>query len=380
MHAKIEKFLSERNHKEISLLAYLYSFLIIISLAMFADTIFGNYDDALIELCAIFFVTGLLYYLHKSGDNRSVSIILVWLATLATFSLAFFNDFRDATALFLWLTPFGFYLVLDRKIVFFHSALYFFLLAILLTYGYNFSQNRLLFDNSDVLTGLSIGTLFVMVIGVFIHFAIEHSFDKLETSNREKEFLLKEIHHRVKNNLNMISSILGLQSDTKDVKLQAMISRNRERIQSIALVHEMLYQDENLDKVDAHIYIKKLSHHIMQAYGKNTISLSLKIDSFFLSLDTMVHLGLMIQEMLVNSLKYAFEAEGNITIILEKKEALIFFLYQDNGKGCAVKSLRKKGHLGVELIEINAQKLKATLIIKSENGVSYEMEFEDANC
>ncbi len=377
MHKKIEAFLSDRNYKEISLFGYIYSFLIIIAIAMCIDIIMQNYDDAIIELISIFFVLGILGYLYAKRNIKIASIILMWVAALATFALVIINDFQHTTVLFLWLTPFGFYLVLDRKVVLFHSVVYFFLMLLLLVYGYYYAENRILFDDYNALNSFFIGTLFVIAIGVFIYFAIEHSFEKLEASNRQKEFLLKEVHHRVKNNLNMISSILGLQSDINDKKVQTIITRNRERIQSIALVHEMLYLDENLDKVDSYEYINKLTSQILQAYTKYSITLNLNVSSYLIPLDAMIHIGLMLQEMLVNSIKYAFDEKGIIQITLSKTDNKFLFIYQDNGRGCSAQTLNRHSGLGIELIKISAQKLKSNLNIENINGLSYKMEFYD---
>ena len=145
--------------------------------------------------------------------------------------------------------------------------------------------------------------------------------EKIKASLEEKEILLREIHHRVKNNLQIISSLLRLQSrHIKDKKYTEMIKESQNRIKSMALVHEKLYQSENLANIKFNEYIKVLAHELVQSYGANTdrIAVELDVDEIFLDIDTAIPCGLIINELVSNALKHAFpnEREGEIKITL----------------------------------------------------------------
>ncbi len=377
MKKNIEKFLLTKNYKEISLYGFIYMFFIVVALACFVDVLSENYSDATVECVAVLIDYSLLYYLKKSQKIELVSIILVWLSAIAVFVLVYINDFYHSSYLFLFFAPFAFYLVLDKNRLLRHALLYYFFMIAFLVYAYYYSSNRLLFDDSIALGAIFIGIVFDIAIGIFIYYSIQYSFDKLETSNREKEFLLKEIHHRVKNNLNMISSILGLQETYNDKKIEQIITRNRDRIQAIATVHEMLYQHDSLANVNCSEYINTLTKEILRSYSYDDIKLNLHVDDFSIFLENMIHFGLMIQEMFINSIKHADSPNLTVTIIIQKNGENISFEYFDNGVGCDVQMLKESHSLGYDLIQFSAKKLHADISILNKSGLHYHLEFKD---
>ena len=375
MKNAIEHFLSGRDYKEISLYGFIYMFFAVISVAALTDTLTHNYADASIEAAAVVCNGALLYYLRRTGDIRRTSLIVVWLSALAVFAIVLVNDFRHASFIFLFFAPFSFYLVLDRQRLLLHAAAYYVMMLVLLFYGFLYSSNRELFDDTMARTALLSAILFVIAIGIFIYYAIQYSFDRLETSNREKELLLREVHHRVKNNLNMISSILGLQHTGNDRALRELVTRNRERIQAIATVHEMLYRHDTLDRIDCREYIERLTQEMLRGCDRCDIAVRLDVETILLPLEEMIHFGLMIQEMFVNSLKHALAKGGTITIRLLRHGTKILFEYFDSGGGCDLSRLKKARTLGYDLIRFSVKKLHGTLDIRNRPGLCYRMEF-----
>src|SRR5690606_25019018 len=154
----------------------------------------------------------------------------------------------------------------------------------------------------------------------------------------EKEVLLKEIHHRVKNNLQVISSLLSLQSrQLEDSKAKEAIRASRNRVKSMALIHQKLYQDENLVEVDVQEYIDKLTGSLVSSYqtSDKTVHFHTDVDSIKLDVDSIIPIGLILNELISNALKYAFDNDhsGTIGVSLKERNDGIRLEVSDDGLG-----------------------------------------------
>ncbi len=205
--------------------------------------------------------------------------------------------------------------------------------------------------------------------------------NKLRQAIYDKNILLKEIHHRVKNNLQVISALLSLQSryDNNPVVTDAL-AQGQNRVQSIALIHKNLYQHDNLKGVDTEDYFNRLIEHIFDTYKLSNQEVELEIDIMPLNLDvdTMVPLGLIVNELITNSLKHAFPdgGPGRIKISLREENDHLYLSVADNGVGQVVKRNRKSS-FGQSLVESLGQKLEAKTMVKSENGYVVQMEISE---
>jgi two-component sensor histidine kinase len=209
--------------------------------------------------------------------------------------------------------------------------------------------------------------------------------ERIRTSLREKEALLKEIHHRVKNNLQVVSSLLGLQSrPVADPELRKMFQESQDRIHSMALLHESLYQSHNLSQVDFPEYIRQLAAHLFHSYGVglDRIHLRTDLDRLSLSLDAAVPCGLIINELISNSLKYAFPEgrSGEIRIELRgHADGMARLLVADNGVGLrADVDWVNTRSLGLRLVRILAEQLGGKIEVNSEAGTEVRLAFAAA--
>ncbi|UII78920.1 sensor histidine kinase [Flagellimonas sp. CMM7] len=202
----------------------------------------------------------------------------------------------------------------------------------------------------------------------------------------EKETLLKEVHHRVKNNLQTVSSLLSLQSRSiADKKISSIIKSSQNRVVSMAMVHEMLYKrDDYLSKIELKPYVKELCEYLVRSVKGNTnnVKVKLDIDENKLSIDTVIPLGLIINETITNALKYGITEDeaGEIQISLRKLSEKRYEMYiGDNGIGYSDDIDPKTSKsLGLKLIYNLARQLRGSITRDSEKkGTYYRMEFEE---
>ncbi|HZX10472.1 MAG TPA: PAS domain S-box protein, partial [Acidobacteriota bacterium] len=179
---------------------------------------------------------------------------------------------------------------------------------------------------------------------------------KIKKSLQEKEVLLKEIHHRVKNNMQVISSLINIQARRiKDPKAQEMFKATRNRVMSMAMVHERLYRSEDLSGIDFSKYIERMAVHLMSYYRELSQNIELKkeIENIFLDVTKAVPLGLITNELLTNALKHAFpkNKKGEIKIKFNKKGKTYHLTIRDNGVGFPKDlDFRKANSMGMDLV------------------------------
>lgn len=208
--------------------------------------------------------------------------------------------------------------------------------------------------------------------------------EKIKKSLNEKEVLLREIHHRVKNNMQIISSLLRLQSQTiKDKTYSQLFEESQNRITSMALVHEKLYQSTDLAKIDLNAYIRDMVTGLFQSYGISTdrIKLIFDVGDVSLRINSAIPCGLVINELVTNSLKYAFPdgRKGEIKIKVHEIDNEIEMVISDNGIGIPeVIDFRNTGTLGLKLVSILAERqLRGNVNLNRKTGTEFRIRFKE---
>ena len=205
--------------------------------------------------------------------------------------------------------------------------------------------------------------------------------DKINESLKEKEILLKEVHHRVKNNMQVISSILNLQSSyVKDIYSLNLLKECQNRIKSMAFIHESLYQSKNFESVNFSDYISTLTKNLVHTYSVNSkkIKLILTLDKLFLNLDISIPCGLIINEIISNSLKYAFpnNADGMIFVTLVRNNKKILLEIGDNGIGIPYNiDIKQSQTLGLQLVDTLVEQINGTINLERIKGTKFKIEF-----
>ncbi|BAY99062.1 signal transduction histidine kinase [Tolypothrix tenuis PCC 7101] len=207
--------------------------------------------------------------------------------------------------------------------------------------------------------------------------------NKLKVSLKEKDILLKEIHHRVKNNLQIISSLLRLQSRyINDEQACELFQDSHNRVRAMAIIHENLYQSNNLSKINFSDYLRSLVNNLLRSYGiKINIKSHLKIDKIFLKIDTAISCGLIINELVSNSIKYAFpeNQDGDIYIeMLQTTKNQYFLNISDNGVGISQDiEVYKNQSLGLQLVWSLVEQLQGTITFNASTGTSFTITFSE---
>ncbi|HDZ13908.1 hypothetical protein LCGC14_1237330 [marine sediment metagenome] len=202
----------------------------------------------------------------------------------------------------------------------------------------------------------------------------------LQKQNEEKEFLLKEIHHRVKNNLEIVSSLLSLQSaQIDDSKVSNAMAESQHRVQSMGMIHQKLYMGKNLATVEMKDYFKNLADYILDAYGmEKRIAIEVIMDSYELDVDVAIPIGLIVNELLTNALKYAFpnEKKGTIQIRLANTMGKLQLDVIDDGIGMNTKNKVSDYGFGTQLITLLTKQLDGKIELNTQKGTAVSIQFQ----
>lgn len=205
--------------------------------------------------------------------------------------------------------------------------------------------------------------------------------DQIKASLTEKEMLLKEIHHRVKNNLQVVSSLLYMQSEyIQDPQSREMLKESQERVKSMALVHEQLYQSKDLARIDFAEYIRDLATDLFRSYGVNpdAITLKINVDDVLLGVDTAIPCALIVNELVSNSLKHAFPEgrAGKIRIGFHSDDTKSTLMVSDNGVGFPEDlDFRSTQSMGLHLVITLTKQLKGAIELDRRRGTTFRIAF-----
>lgn len=232
-----------------------------------------------------------------------------------------------------------------------------------------------LLDNEDNVYGI-----FVEAVDLSDQFQYQQ---ELRESLKEKEILLAEIHHRVKNNLAIVSSMMELQAmKSSDEALEHSLKTSQQRIQTIAIIHEVLYQSENLSHIDFKANTEQLISNLQKMYDTDKIAIQTKIDPIVLNINQAIPCALIINEVVANAFKHAFEEQdkGNIRVIVTEEDQVVTINIADNGSGIPDNiDPENSTSLGMTLIQKLSQQLGAHLEMHSDNGTIFTLTFEQSN-
>ncbi|WP_373493893.1 histidine kinase dimerization/phosphoacceptor domain -containing protein [Aquiflexum sp.] len=234
---------------------------------------------------------------------------------------------------------------------------------------------------------IQVFTLILTGLMVFFLFFLYRVFNRrkkysllLEKQNKEKEFLIKEIHHRVKNNLETISSLLSLQTAQIDnQELQDIMIESQNRVHSMGMIHQNLYQGENMTAIEMKQYFQNLGGYIIDSFdATERITFDCAMDSLELDVDRAIPIGLIVNELITNSLKYAFpdNREGQISITLSETDSHLLLKVSDDGIGFDRATGIKGTGFGTQLVNLLTKQLDGNMTLITNRGTEVFFEFQ----
>lgn len=202
--------------------------------------------------------------------------------------------------------------------------------------------------------------------------------DQISQALVERETLLKEIHHRVKNNLQVISSLLNLQAGSlEDEAAIEAVRQGQHRVKSMALIHQRLYSTDDVRGVNIDDYFNSLFVELFSAFGvdQELVEYEVETGGLKMDIDTVIPLGLIVNELITNAIKYAFDngQKGKIQFRIEQRDNQLLAFVKDNGKGMDEKSLQKANSFGWRMMRSLARKLKAEIEITNDSGTRVDL-------
>lgn len=363
-------------YKDKLLINILSVFATITFVAGINDWYLGNTFDYIVDfiICASSTISILLF--KKYNNTILVSSILFWMVALAAYAFNFEYKF-DSNVIYLILTPIIALLLLPKKYILIYIFLYELGVLILLLYGYHLYPEQTYIFSINGIVSYIFASIFLFATWWFYNNTIQKTLEALKKSNQEKSALLQELHHRVKNNFNLIVSMLDIQhSNSSTIDTHTFVRNFKDRIQSIVIAHELLYMDSDLDSINMQNYINDLAHYILDANSDNAkIKLECNIDSFYLNIDTLIYIGILINEMLTNSIKHAFKnKKGTIYISLKKQKNNTYILsYKDSATH--VNKDTKSG-FGSMVIDMAVSQIEGHYTKEINNSIEYKIYFE----
>jgi len=367
---------TELNYKQQFIYGVFVSIILLGCFGTIVDAYVGNID-AFIDFgyTLATYITFMLFF-NKNKIEKS-ALALFWISAISEYGFLITNRV-DFDLIFSLLIPIIAFVSMSLKRIIINLILFYIpLIGIMLYYYYKIPHHFFL-HNFKYMFAFFLGHLFMLAYGVFYHLAIDESIKRLKEVNDKNALLLKEVHHRVKNNLNLMASILGLQARRQDnIDVKNALSDSQRRIQSMATLHEVLYKNDNNKHHNLKIYIDKLVSNIIACESCcERVEVTTDIDNIKLTLNSMIHFGIMLNEMVTNSIKHSSDKNNiKIDIIFKKNPDNYYFQYCDNSKDILIPKLRNG--FGHNLIDLTVEQFNGKMEIDTKNGLCYKMHFSD---
>ncbi len=361
------------NRKEIFLLGFYVSFLVIMTLAMIIDYHIGNITDAWIEAIMVALTALNFLWYRYTGNVRMAMYGIVLLSTVTSYTYILSNAYT--VSIFHAIVPLGYFLLFSLRVSLVLTAIHESAVVVLYGVNYHYHPEYMVYHHPEIVTASILASLLVIFFGIVYHIAIENSYQKLAQSDHQKELLLKEVHHRVKNNLNIVSSMLGLQMLREhDEYVKDILMKNRHRIRSIAMVHEILYRHDDFERIHAHEYLRQLAATLIDVYDRE-VKVAVEGIEIEMPFELALRIGIIANELITNSIKYALGGDAPfIRMRLDQEKTHYIFFYTDSHSTPVDRAdIQAHKSLGLRFIDMMVAQLDADLTVRSDAGLVYTL-------
>ncbi len=357
--------------------------MIVVASGSILDLHAGRLSQSLVQGLLVFIAAGLLLH-YRYYNNRMFFVCCgITAASLGYDLLLYFDHFALYSYLIPLIMPLVFFFLLPLRGALMASMLHYIGLVALSEYAYHSLHiSSALFQPNAIQTYI-LGAIFVIAIGLFYHVAVERTYRELAKANAQKELLLKEIHHRIKNNLNKMASALGLQifrlQRGYHEEPESILRKNKLRIEAMALVHEALYRSDDLTNVGVDAYIRELIELIRQTYDYHQ-PVDVNAEGVSLPIEKILRLGTIINELYTNTVKHTREPKDvSVTITLHRhghKHYLFTYAQEGSVDGISTEAIEKHHGLGMMLVELSAREMNGEMTMEvSTDGVKFKVLF-----
>lgn len=381
LKSKIEKLLWERNHKEIMFLAILYLG-IVFFLLMTMVTFFFNYYGYMLVKFIVFLLLLWILRFYKKTSHLKLSVLFLMIVIDLEISIAILTDeiFLLPT-LYPFIAIAGFFFFFNFKEAVILTMIHYLYWIIVFYVGHNVTHAGHPFFSWTYIFNVFATSFFILTFSISYYFSTELTYQEIEKRLKENETILKEIYHRIKNNLNFIASILGLQINqakkAPKQSYQESLTNTRLLIDTIAITHRVLSETSSFEKIALNQYVESLTSLISKTYAVG-LNILIETNNIELGFNATNRLGIMINELLTNTVKYSNPNKiPDISILLKKENDDFHFTYHEiDGKKIDLTKLQNSKMLGMRLIKMIAEEqLEGTLKISWDDGLLVEILF-----
>ena len=377
----LKRIFRSKDHKEIMLTGLYLSSIALFSVLGIVSGWMGYTTILWIKLSISVLNTVLLYGYIRSGNTRLYAIFLILIVEMDSAFVMFNQQFSNFVMIYPFFIIFGFFFFFKLRTAVWMTLSHLVYWLSISAYGhYNFPEDPTFQVVS--LANIIVSSIIATIFAYFYYISTEITYEELEHANRQKEILLKEIHHRIKNNLNKISSMIGLQilsiENGKTENSEEVLRKSKLRIEAMAMVHEALYKTYDFEKIKFEKYIVNLAQLVNQTYGKN-MPVEVHSDDIYLPLEVMMKIGLVINELLTNSIKHA--STGNksepallITLGREQNNCILTY-HQKNKQSVDIDTLKKSTTLGMKLIRLTIKEMEGEMKVSNGKGLKFVISF-----
>ena len=377
----LKRIFHSNNHKEIMIAGLYLSSIVIFLLLGIVAGLMGYETIFWIKLGITVFNSILLYGFLKSGKVQLYAIFLLLVVEIDSAFVMLYLHSGDFVTIYPFFVIFGFFFFFKLRTAVWMVIAHLLYWLLISVYGHLTFPDDPVFQVIS-LTNIIVSSIIATVFAYLYHISTEITYEELEHANRQKEILLKEIHHRIKNNLNKISSMIGLQilniENGKIEDTEEVLRKSKLRIEAMGMVHDTLYKSNNLEKINFEKYIINLTQLINQTYGRD-ISVEVRSNDIYLPLEVMMKIGLIINELQTNSIKHvSVDKNDKLRLVVDlKKDQNNYTLryHQQSKQTIDMYSLENSDTLGMKLIRLTVKEMDGEMKISNESGLKFVIYF-----